>query len=194
MRQISSRHRVARQPRGSSSYTLVELIIAVSVIGIIINYAVPGFRGMINQAKYNRSSETLAETLSIARNEAIFNGKEVIVCASDDPAIAEPVCSGDQSNWSNGWIAFQNCNNNFTRQESGVSCDLNGDGVDDSAEPIVKTFPPTSFTITNISNTAVGFLASGIADPIADFTVSIGGSSGTVSVSTLARIETSSLY
>ncbi len=186
-----------KSQRRCKGYTLVELIIVVSVIGVIASYAVPGFRGMIDLAQYNGAAETLAESLSIARNEAVFHGKEVMVCATDDPTATGAVCSVDQSNWDNGWIVFENCDSNLTRDSM---CDLDGDGINESLEPIIKTFPATGATITNVSNTAtpctaasctaVGFLASGFSHSIARFSVCTKSNSGTVTVSRLARIET----
>ena len=179
-----------KSQRRCKGYTLVELIIVVSVIGVIASYAVPGFRGMIDLAQYNGAAETLAESLSIARNEAVFNGKKVMVCATDDPTADGAVCSVDQSNWDNGWIVFENCNSDLTRQSSGSLCDLDDNGIVESPEPIIKTFPATSATITNVSNTPVGFQASGFSHPVACFDVSTKSNSGTVTVSRLAKIQT----
>ena len=102
------------------------------------------------------------------------------MCATDDPNVANPVCKNDQSDWSTGWILFENCNAGLTRESSGNICDLDDSGLATDPEPLLKTFPPSDFTITNTTApaSAVAFFASGIANPETDFEIDVAGLAG----------------
>jgi prepilin-type N-terminal cleavage/methylation domain-containing protein len=173
----------------SSGFTLTELLIVVAVIGILIGYAVPGFQGLVAQASYNRASDTLVEALTSARNEAIFNSKDVVICASDDPSASDPICSDDQENWSNGWIIYQECDGNLVRQ-TGPICNFDDGTTPEVSEPIISVYSPSDITLTNTTGLALSFQATGAASSAVNFDVTINGDSGNISVSTLARIKT----
>ncbi len=177
----------------------MELMTTLVVVGVLTGYAVPGFRGLIDQARYNQSSDTLIDALSIARNEAIFNGKQVIVCATDDPAATQPVCSASQADWNNGWLIYQRCDNNLVRETVALICDLDGIGPPEAIEPVIKTFEPSDFDIQIDTNAPITFLPSGMAltntlSAITRFTITSNGDTGTVTVNSLARIESSPVF
>ena len=190
---INKRIEIASAGR-SSGFTLVELFITLAIAGVLASFIIPGFGGLIDSARYNRSSDTLIEALTTARNDAVFNSKQVVVCATDDPNVEYPVCKDNQSDWSTGWILFENCNGGLDRDaKTDLFCDLNDSGSADDPEPLLKTFPPSEFTITNTTGSAVAFFASGIANPETDFEIDVDGEKGEINISSLARIESSKI-
>ncbi|HRX88773.1 MAG TPA: GspH/FimT family pseudopilin [Steroidobacteraceae bacterium] len=83
-------------------YTLLELMTALSILGILVAIGAPSFN------EYTRNSRTLAAqndfvtALNLARNEAVRRSMRVTVCASSNGAN----CTGNTT-WNNGWIVFQ---------------------------------------------------------------------------------------
>ncbi len=87
----------------NSGFTLLELLITITIVGIIATFAVPSFREMVLN---NRLSAQINETTSLvgyARSEASKGLTGVVtVCASADSA----TCGGS-SNWETGFIVFR---------------------------------------------------------------------------------------
>ena len=93
----SSRPRAGRlHVRG---FTLLELMAALTVIGILLTVGVPTFVDVVRSNRATSNANELVNALTIARSEAIRRGVRVSMCRSNDGAS----CSGT---WSNGWIIF----------------------------------------------------------------------------------------
>ena len=82
-----------------TGFTLVELMIALSVLCLLLVVAAPSFRTMILNNRLNANSESLLNALSYARSTALYQAMNVIVC----PFAAEnsTACG---ANWNSGWI------------------------------------------------------------------------------------------
>ncbi len=80
-------------------FTLVELMVTITVLAIVIGIAVPSFYGQIQNNRSLALGEEFAGALNYARSEAVKRGKRVTLCASADAS----KCSGS---WQQGWIAF----------------------------------------------------------------------------------------
>jgi type IV fimbrial biogenesis protein FimT len=90
----------ARARRG---FTLVELLIAMAIAGILLAAAAPSGSAFLAAAELRGSSETLVRALSVARSEAIKRGTRVDVCPSVDRAHCAP-----SETWDKGWLTFIN--------------------------------------------------------------------------------------
>lgn len=89
--------------RRSSGFTLLELLITISIVGIIAAFAVPSFREMIANNRLAAQTNEVTSLISFARSEASKLSQGVVtVCASSDSAS----CS-ESSNWENGLIVFR---------------------------------------------------------------------------------------
>ena len=86
----------ARRPNG---FTLVELVVALAVAGILLGVGVPSFREAVANGRLNATWSELRLALYLARSEAVKRGHPVTVCARATDA----ACGTD---WSNGWIVF----------------------------------------------------------------------------------------
>lgn len=86
-----------RQQRG---FTLIELMVAISVLVILSTIGVPNLIGVVHGARVAVLANDLTLALSLARAEAVRRGEDVALCASADGQR----CGGD---WSQGWILIR---------------------------------------------------------------------------------------
>lgn len=90
-----------------NGFTLIELMITLSIASILLSYAMPN----MNQLKLNKYIESernrLTVSLNYARSYAINNQKFVILCASKSGIECNSV-----SNWHQGWMVFVDHNRN----------------------------------------------------------------------------------
>lgn len=88
-------------------FTLIELMITLSIAGILLGYSIPSF----NQLKLNKFMEAernrLTASLNFARYHAINHQTYVVVC----PSLTGQKCD-NQSNWFDGWMVFTDINKN----------------------------------------------------------------------------------
>jgi len=92
--------------RGSKGFTLIELFVALLIRGTFLLLAVPSFSGLIRSNRLVTQSHNFVTAARFARTEAISRNVSVLFCAR-----TLYVCSG-QPEWSSGWIAFVDSNNN----------------------------------------------------------------------------------
>lgn len=60
-----------------SGFSLIELLMAVIIIGILSSLAMPGFQYLIKQNRITTASNSLAGAISYARTEAVKRGNSV---------------------------------------------------------------------------------------------------------------------
>lgn len=111
----------ARVQRG---FTLVEVLVTISILAILTAVAVPSFQTMIASSSLTSTTNDVMTTLAQARSEAVRTGSRVTMCKSADGSTC--VVSGD---WEQGWIVF----NDYIRGTSSPSID-----VDNAAVPPVR--------------------------------------------------------
>jgi type IV fimbrial biogenesis protein FimT len=88
--------------------TLVELMVALAVVGILAAVGIPSLRQFHDRAAINAQYETLNSALRRARSEAMARGELVTVCALDGDSLATgtPECLGSGKAWHEGWLVF----------------------------------------------------------------------------------------
>ena len=89
----------------NGGFTLLELMIAVAIVGILTTLALPSFREMLRQNRATGLANDLAAALNLARSEAIKRGTQATVCKSGNITAASPTCS-TAANWQDGWLIF----------------------------------------------------------------------------------------
>ncbi|MFZ5638024.1 MAG: GspH/FimT family pseudopilin [Pseudomonadota bacterium] len=119
----SARH--ARRPTRSlpsrqQGFTLLDLLIALTILGIVFGIALPAFDHAVARVRAGGARAALTTTLFDAQRHATVLGREVVVC----PA-ANDQCIGGRD-WGRGWIAF---------------IDDNGDRLRGPGEQIVRREP-----------------------------------------------------
>ncbi|WP_031437523.1 GspH/FimT family pseudopilin [Methylobacter tundripaludum] len=96
--------------------TLIELIITISIAGILVSIAIPSFSSIIRSTRLTTYANELVTSLNLARSEAVKRGVQVSVRKK----------GSTNQNWDSGWDIFT---------------DLDGDGTLDAADTLLKTYP-----------------------------------------------------
>lgn len=82
-------------------FTLVEMLIVVSIMAIVMAFALPAYSRFVAQNRVQALTAGLLADLGHARVEAIRTGGNVRVCAVDVTASA---CAGSAASWRLGWL------------------------------------------------------------------------------------------
>jgi type IV fimbrial biogenesis protein FimT len=86
-----------------SGFTLLEMLVVITIAGFLLTVAVPAFQTVIADQRSTANVNELVESLILARSEAIKRGRYVTVCKSSDGS----TCTS-ASDWNDGWIVFDN--------------------------------------------------------------------------------------
>jgi len=88
-------------------FSLIELVVALSIAGILISYALPSLHSIRLNKTLMNERDRLMVSLAYARTHAVNTQQQVIVC----PSLSGHDCD-NQSNWNQGWIIFDDPNRN----------------------------------------------------------------------------------
>jgi type IV fimbrial biogenesis protein FimT len=141
---------------GLCGFTIVEMMVVVVIMVILTVAAVPAFHSFTINSKAASIANRLANTLRMARSEALNKSTTVVICPID-PGQADPntgvypdeICRSTIG-W-NAWLVF---------------ADQNGDSSD-TADEVIKYYediPPNTITSSSYSNVrydSSGFCVSG---------------------------------
>jgi len=119
-----------RKPSGG--FTLLELLVAMAVAGILLGVGVPSFVQVMKNARLSTQHNDLLQSLFLARSEAIKGTADVVVCAR----ATDTTCSTDaNADWGNGWLVFA---------EVSGAANVNSAQVDTVDDQILQVTPPVS--------------------------------------------------
>ena len=93
--------------RRNMGFTLIELMISVSVFGILAGIAAPTFTSMIEQARTSAAINSLTTHMGLARIAAISRNRRAVLC----PSVDGSQCRAD-TDWSGGWMLFMDDDGN----------------------------------------------------------------------------------
>lgn len=82
-------------------FTLIELMVTLTVAAILMGLAVPAFRSFLQNDRLMTQASQLSTALYLARAEAVKQDTPVLVCASTNGS----TCSG-AGTWETGWIVL----------------------------------------------------------------------------------------
>ncbi len=102
-------------------FTLIELLVLIAIVSILATVAVPDFSATIKNDRDITQLNTLINSISLARSEAIRTNANVSICAGSDTT-----CSG--TTWASGWVVYYSSN----PLPTGVT------------NPIIRVFPAVS--------------------------------------------------
>jgi len=124
--------------RTGQGFTLIELMVTVSVAAVLLAVGVPSFQTTVKNNRLTAAANSLVGALNLARSEAIKRGVFVTFCKRNGGGTD---CDNSAS-WNDGWIVFS---------------DLDRDGVFDDdgdanlCEPdedcLVRVYPPLNAQI-----------------------------------------------
>jgi type IV fimbrial biogenesis protein FimT len=98
--------RVTRN-RVQAGWTLVELMIALAIAGILVSWAGSAATGAIQAARCFEAHAALLRSLNGAQLAAGLRERDVRICPSADGAS----CTGDYR-WERGWVTYVDANDN----------------------------------------------------------------------------------
>lgn len=108
----------------SNGFTLIELMIVVTIVGILGMYVAPSFKVMLQNNSQATQVNSLIGALNLARSESIKSGFNVILCRSADSA----TCAA-AGGWEQGWLIY---------------VDIDGGNDLDVGEPILRVYSAIS--------------------------------------------------
>lgn len=85
----------------SKGFTLVELVVTLSVFAIIVTIAIPSFNTLLQNARLSANTDSIVNALNYARNTALAQSVNVRVCPL---GTANSTTCG--TSWNNGWIVI----------------------------------------------------------------------------------------
>ncbi|MEO7031862.1 MAG: GspH/FimT family pseudopilin [Herbaspirillum sp.] len=89
-------------PRCRQGFTLIELMITITIAGILMAIAIPSMRDMVHQNRLAGHVNEFVAANMLARSEAIKRGSSVTLCPSASAESATAcTAAGD---WSTGWL------------------------------------------------------------------------------------------
>ena len=78
-------------PRG---FTLVECLVALSVLAVILSIGLPSYQSQIAERRARAGAHQLYAAMQFARSAAQRHQADVVLCPIADPAASLPQCSG----------------------------------------------------------------------------------------------------
>ncbi len=127
-------------PVHSAGFTLIELMLALTILAILLGVAGPSFLEAQRNVVISGQANDLHADLALARSEAVKRNQAVMLCASSN----QTTCGG--LTWAQGWMVF---------------ADANGNGAWDAAEVPLKSRGPLGGATTLVS--AGHLVAGGVA-------------------------------
>lgn len=131
-------------PKLTSGFTLLELVVAVSITGILMGLAIPSLTNVIRNNRLTSYSNELVTSFNLARSEAVKRGISISVrkiSPGDTLPANFPTCTATGTvYWSTcGWRVF---------------VDNNNSGTFDTGDVDIRAYPalPKNFTLAGINN------------------------------------------
>ena len=88
-------------PARCTGFTLLEMMVAISIAAILLATAVPSLRQFRANNQVTTASNSIVTALNVARFNAVIRGENVVICPSDDSV------SCSDGKWHQGWIVFR---------------------------------------------------------------------------------------
>ncbi len=140
----------ACHPKLKRGFTLVELLVSLTILGILTSVAVPSLTALLIKYRLSNENTSLMMDFVLARGEAVNRGTTVSVCQSADGV----TCSA--AGWAAGRIVF---------------VDQATPGVVDPGDVVLRVSPPTRTGDTMNPNAPIYLTYNAIGSPNANFTI-----------------------
>jgi type IV fimbrial biogenesis protein FimT len=138
----------------TNGFTIIELLITMSIAAILLSIGVPSFQTMVKDSRIREWQKTIEFDLEMAKSEAMTRNQSVILCRHDGET-ATPTACDNAAAWKDGWVIF---------------VDANGDTKVDTTELLRVTKPEAANLELSYSNATITFNSRGF----------VGGAGGTL--------------
>ncbi len=135
-------------------FTLLELMIAITVLAIILAIGIPSFQNLFDSSRFARVNDNFIAAINIARSEAIMralpNGRRIVLCERNSAGTG---CSGG-TNWTEGLMVLES-------------------DVDGNVLQVIRVWDPVEGGVLASSAVRVNFLSNGRAVSAEAFTATV---------------------
>lgn len=102
-------------------FTLLELLIVISIVAILAMLGVPVFRDALINAEQSKMTTELVSSLARARSEAVARNAEVTVCPiSINLSTGAATClTSASTDWSAGWVVYRDNDSTVNASDPG---------------------------------------------------------------------------
>ncbi|MDZ7595937.1 MAG: GspH/FimT family pseudopilin [Thiobacillus sp.] len=90
-----------------SGVTLLELMVVLSVAGILLAIGVPALTSLTHSSRLSSFANELISSMHLTRSEAIKRNSRAVMC----PSVTGTSCAVN-GGWHQGWLVFHDPNNN----------------------------------------------------------------------------------
>lgn len=122
-------------------FTLIELMIAVGLTGLLLSMAVPALDIFVSNARQTGAINDFVSSIHIARSTAVTTNARTTVCASASGNGCEAV------SWDQGWIVFTDPDNDGAvdvgERIVATSDAIDGLSITSGQFPLTMTYRPT---------------------------------------------------
>jgi type IV fimbrial biogenesis protein FimT len=148
------------KPRG---FTLLELLIVISIAAILLTLAVPSFRSVMLTSERGEASTSLYGGLVRAHSEAIIRNATITICPrlSSTGSGNFPLCDTSSGSWTHGWIVYQDSQPNLTSAKPYAAADIIAVGDPTDTAFAIATVPAGTNSLQFASSGRTVFANSG---------------------------------
>lgn len=100
----------------SAGFTLVEAMVAITVVAVVATLGLPAFVATLGAARASTTLHLLSADLAMARGTAVMRHANVVACPAD--ATGGPGCGG--MDWSSGWRVFVDADGDLQPDADGL--------------------------------------------------------------------------
>lgn len=172
----------------NAGFTLIELMIVLSIVAIFVVVGVPNFQNLIKDNRLSTQANSLVSSIQLARSEALKLRAPVSICRTTDGTS----CVGNGGAWDSGWLVFVDDNQN------GAADATDGNGDTDAGERILlaQGALSSSNTLRGVAavNNFVSYLPTGLSSSNGNFRLCDGNDPDVnkgrqITISTTGRVQ-----